>query len=229
MRMSFYRVFSYFGLGSLAGSLLCGFRYDEAAPGSAYFFNVVLYAAWAAVHLLMTRRWFKEWVYGSPQGSVTERQVYIVTTVVTWLAVLWMHRPVPGFGFTSPEAVRFVGSVGFVLTVFAFFEGVTFAGLDGLLGVPGSQMTHSHGTETPLLREGQYARVRHPMYRAALLMGTSAFLLHPNAAQLLWSIMIGGTFVAFIPIEERQLIEARGDEYVSYMRDTPWRVFRGIW
>lgn len=229
MRISFYRLFSYFGLGSLAGSLLCGFRYDAAAPAGAYLFDISLYAAWALVHLVMTRRWFKEWVYGTPQGSGTERQVYIVTTVVTWLAVLWLHRPVSGFGFTPPETLRFVGSVGFVLFVFAFFEGATFSALDGLLGVPGSKMTHSHGAETPLLREGQYAQVRHPMYRAALLMGASAFLLHPNAAQLLWSFMIGGTFIGFIPIEERQLIEARGDDYLSYMRDTPWRLFHGIW
>jgi protein-S-isoprenylcysteine O-methyltransferase Ste14 len=226
MRISFYRVFSYFGLGSLSGSLLCGFRYDADAPASAYLFNILLYAAWAGVHLMMTRRWFKEFVYGSPYGSARERQVYIVTTVVTWLAVLWVHRPMPGFAYVPPEWLRFIGSVGFVLFVFAFFEGVTFAALDGLLGVPGSKMTHSHGAETPLLREGQYARVRHPMYRAALLMGSCAFLLHPNAAQLLWSLMIGGTFIAFIPVEERQLVDARGDEY---MRDTPWRVFRGIW
>jgi len=229
MGLSFYRVFSYFGLGSLAGSLLCGFRYDAAAPASAYLFNITLYALWAAVHLAMTRRWFKQWVYGAPHGSVTERQVYIVTTVVTWLAVLWVHRPMPGFAFTPPEVLRFAGSVGFILSVFAFFEGVTFSALDGLLGVPGSAMTHSHGTETPLLRDGQYARVRHPMYRAALLMGVCAFILHPNAAQLLWSLMIGGTFVAFIPIEEKQLLEARGEEYREYMRATPWRVFRGVW
>jgi protein-S-isoprenylcysteine O-methyltransferase Ste14 len=229
MLRSFYRVFSYFGLGSLAGSLLCGFRYAESAPVSAYLFNIALYATWAGVHLLMTRRWFKQWVYGSPNGSLKERQIYIVTTVVTWLTVLWLHRPVPGFAVAPPEALRFVGSVGFVLFVFAFFEGVTFKALDGLLGVPGSAMTHSHGAETPLLREGQYARVRHPMYRAALLMGGCAFLLHPNAAQLLWSVMIGGTFVAFIPIEEKQLIEARGEEYREYMRATPWRVFPRIW
>jgi len=67
------------------------------------------------------------------------------------------------------------------------------------------------------------------MYRAALLMGVCAFILHPNAAQLVWSLMIGGTFVAFIPIEEKQLLEARGEEYREYMRATPWRVFRGVW
>ena len=186
-----YRVFSYFGLGSLAGSLLWGFRHDAAAPGSAYLFNVALYGVRAAVHLTMTRGWFKEWVYGAPKGSLVERQVYIVTTVVTWLAVLWLHRPVPGFSLALPEVIRFAGCVGFVLSTFAFFEGVTFAALDGLLGVPGSAMTHSHGAETPLLREGQYGQVRHPMYRAALLMGTCAFVLHPNAGQLLWSVMIG--------------------------------------
>lgn len=229
MPRSLYRTFSYFGLGSLSGALIFGFRHCEAGGAESWLFNIVLYAAWAAVHLVMTRGWFKQMVYGSAEGSLFERQVYIAVTTVTWLAVLWLHRPVAGFALELPETVRFAGCVGFVLGVFAFFEGTTFAAIDSLLGVPGSTITHSHGSETPLMCEGQYASVRHPMYRAALFMGLSAFWVHPNAGQLLWSVMIGGTFIAFIPVEERQLIAARGDEYRAYMKKTPWRILRGVW
>jgi protein-S-isoprenylcysteine O-methyltransferase Ste14 len=229
MSVPLYRAFSYFGLAALPGALLYGFDHCEAASEGAIGFNIGLYLAWATVHLLMTSSWFKQTVYGSPRGSIRERQVYIAVTVTTWLAVLWLQHPVAGFTYAPPEFIRFAGCVGFVLSVFAFFEGVTFAGLDNLLGVPGSTMSHSHGAETPLFCEGQYASVRHPMYRAALLMGLCALLIHPNAAQLLWSVLIGGTFLGFIPIEERQLLRARGDEYRDYMQKTPWRVFRGIW
>jgi protein-S-isoprenylcysteine O-methyltransferase Ste14 len=224
-----YRLFAFFGLGSVLGSLLWGFRYDAAAPWGNHVFNIALYGTFAVVHLVMTRGWFKQAVYGSAAGSPIERQIYITVSVITWLAVLWMHRPAPGGSIVLPEVIRFAGHVGFVLSIVAFFEGATFAMLDGLLGVPGGRMTHSHGEETPLLTEGAYASVRHPMYRAALCAGLCSILIHANGAQVLWCVMIGATFVGFIPVEERQLLEARGDAYRAYMHQTQWRVFRGIW
>lgn len=224
-----YRVFSYFGLASIFGALLYGFRYDAVAPWRNYLFDIALYGAWAAVHLTMTRSWFKRAVYGARAGSPIERQVYIMVTVTTWLAVLWFQAPLPGFAVSLPGPIRFAGTVGFIFAVLAFFEGVTFAALDGLLGVPGATMTHSHGQETPLLTQGQYGKVRHPMYRAALLAGLCSLVIHPNLAQVLWVLMVGATFVGFIPIEERQLIEARGEAYLGYMQQTPWRLMRGLW
>jgi protein-S-isoprenylcysteine O-methyltransferase Ste14 len=224
-----YRSFAYFGLGSIFAALLYGFRFAPGAPRGNILFDVVLYGIFVAPHLLMTRGWFKQAVYGSPAGSTVERQIFITVSVVTWLAVLWFHRPVPGSALAVPGPLRFAAVVGFVLSVFAFFEGKTFEMLDGLLGVPGTAMTHSHGGETPLLTDGSYARVRHPMYRAALLAGLCSIVMHPHAGQVLWCLLIGGTFIAFIPVEERQLIAARGDTYRLYMQATPWRLLRGVW
>ena len=224
-----YRVFGYFGLFSIFGVMIYGFRHDPAAPWSDLAFDVGIYGMWALIHLLMTRDWFKRPVYGSRKGSLFERQVYISVTVVTWLTVLWFHAPVPGSDLALPGPIRFAAAVAFLLFMFSFFEGSTFAVLDGLIGAPGSQWTHSHGAETPLLTEGQYAQVRHPMYRAALGAGLCSLVIHPNLGQLLWVMMIGTTFIAFIPIEEQQLIEARGDAYRTYMQRTPYRLVRGVW
>jgi len=47
--------------------------------------------------------------------------------------------------------------------------------------------------------------------------------------QLLWTLLIGVTFVAFIPLEEAQMMAARGDDYRRYMKATPYRIFRGLW
>ncbi len=229
MSRSVYRIFGYFGLASIFGSMLYGFRYDPFAPASNYLWNAAMYLAWAAVHLGMTRTGFKHAVYGSRAGSPLERRVYIAVGVGTWLAVLAFHLPVPGTEIALPDWVRFAADVGFILSVLAFFEGATFAMLDGLLAVPGAAMTHSHGQETPLLTQGQYGRVRHPMYRAALLVAFCSLLIHPNAAQAFWCVMIGATFVGFIPIEERQLLAARGDDYQLYMQSTPWRLVPRLW
>ena len=229
MSRAAYRMFGYFGLASIFGAMLYGFRYDPSAPASNYLRNLLIYLAWAAVHLGMTHPGFKRAVYGPRVGSPLERQVYIVVGVVTWLVVLACHWPTPGGELALPAVIRFAGDVAFILGVLAFFEGATFAMLDGLLAVPGAAMTHSHGKETPLLTQGQYGRVRHPMYRAAILVGLASLLIHPNAAQVFWCAMVGGTFVAFIPIEERQLLAARGAAYQHYMQQTPWRLVPGVW
>ena len=229
MMRSVYRVFSYFGLMSIMAAFLYGFRYDSNAAWSGYLFDIVLYGVWAAVHLVMTRSWFKQAAYGSQAGAPIERQVFIGVTVITWLMVLWYHRPLPGGSIAVSGPVRFAAMVGFLWAVFAFFEGVSFGAIDGLLGVPGTAMSHSHGAETPLLTEGRYASIRHPQYQAVILAGLCSLLIHANVAQVLWCLMIGGTFILFIPIEEAQLSAARGDAYAAYMQKTPWRLVRGIW
>jgi protein-S-isoprenylcysteine O-methyltransferase Ste14 len=224
-----YRIVGYFGLASIFGALAYGFRYDPKAPYSNYLLDILMFLGWVAVHLSMTSQTFKRALYGARTGTMIERQVYILVTVTTWLALLWFHLPVPGFHLILPDPVRFAAYVGFVLSIFAFFEGVTFPAIDSLLGVPGSALSHSHGGETPLLTEGQYASVRHPMYRAAIVGGLCTIVIHCNPAQILWSAMIAGTFIFFIPVEESRLIEARGDQYRAYMQKTEWRLMRGLW
>jgi protein-S-isoprenylcysteine O-methyltransferase Ste14 len=224
-----YRLGAYFGLFSIFGSMLYGFRYDPAAPASNYLFNVGLYVAWAAVHLAMTGAPFKRLAYGPRMGEPIERQVFIGVTVVTWLAVLWVHRPVPGPSFVFPGPLRFAATVGFIAAGFAFFEGFTFAVFDGFFAVPGRVMQMSHGAETPLLTEGRYAAVRHPMYQAAIWGALCSLVIHANAGQLLWCAFLGATFVGFIPIEEERLVAARGEAYQAYRRQTPWRLLRGVW
>ena len=224
-----YRVVGYLGLLSVLGALLFGFRHDPGAPWSNYLFNIGLYLAWALVHLLMTSDTFKRIVYGARTGSLIERQVYIMVTVITWLGVLWLHRAVPGPSHVFSEPIRFTATIGFLFGVVGFFEGATFASLDGFLGVPGATLSHAHSPETPLLTGGQYAQVRHPMYRAATGAAVCTLFLHCHLSQLLWSLLIGATFIFFIPIEEGRLIAARGDAYRAYMQAVPWRLLRGVW
>lgn len=231
-----YRVFAYFGLMTVFASQLHGFRYDDGAPASNYLLNIALYAVYMSVHLLMTRSWFKRAVWGNPAGTPAERRVYITIAVLGWLAVLALHRPVPGPTVWFPRdwklvsaAVDFAALVGFLWCLLLFFQGATREGLDGLVGVPGALQRYSHGPETPLFVEGPYAKVRHPMYRAAILAGSCSLLMHPHAGQLLWIALLGGTFLAFIPVEEAQLLAARGDDYRRYCEVTRYRLFRGVW
>ena len=224
-----YKTFAYFGLFSIFGAMLHGFRYSAGASVGNYWFNIGLYAAFIGPHLIMTRSWFKRAVWGHPYSTPRERRFYITVTVITWLALCWLQQPLPGPALALPEAIRFAGTVGFIICVLMFFQGISFDAIDGLLGVHDSVTSYSHGAETHLFTEGPYAQVRHPMYQAAILGGACGLFLHPHMGQFFWTLLIGATFIAFIPMEEAQMIAARGDDYRRYMKATPYRLFRGLW
>ncbi len=229
MLESVYRVFAYLGVCVLPASFVMGFRHAPGAPLDNLTFNILLYAAFIAVHIMMTMPAFKRALFRNPQGTPFERRVFVTISIVTWVGLYALHKPVGGFDLASPVWVQFVGICGVLLGVIAFFEFATFESLKSLLGVPGAPLSHSAGAETPLMTEGPYASVRHPMYRAAVLYAFASLLIHPHSGQLLFAVLVGASFVGFIPFEEHQLIRHRGEEYRDYIRRTPHRVFRGLW
>lgn len=228
MSGSLYVAFGYLGLMVLPATLITGFRHDPAAPASNLWLNVGLYALFIAVHILMTMPAFKRAVFGRPEGSPRERRIYVSVSILSLLAVYVLHRPVGGFGFESPAWLQLVGLCGVLLGIVAFFEFASFEGMGSLLGLPDKPLSHSVGAETPLLTDGPYSSVRHPMYRAAVLYCLASLLVHPNSGQLLFALMISASFVGFIPVEERQLLRHRGAEYEEYRRTTPYRLLKGL-
>ncbi|MBW2385240.1 MAG: isoprenylcysteine carboxylmethyltransferase family protein [Deltaproteobacteria bacterium] len=224
-----YTWFAFMGLMVVSASVLMGFRHEPGAPAGNYVFNGVLYAAYMMIHVVMMSPWYKRLTTGAPEGNPKERRIYTVVAVLTWLFVYGIHRPLPGPALELPDWITFLGLCGFLLGSFAFSEGGTFESFKGFFGVPGSEASHSATAETPLQIDGSYASVRHPMYRGFTCLAAASLLIHPNAAQLAWGVVLSLTFIVFIPIEESQLLHARGEEYRAYMQQTPHRLFRGIW
>jgi protein-S-isoprenylcysteine O-methyltransferase Ste14 len=224
-----YTPFAFLGAMSFSAAFFMGFRHEAGAPAANILFNIALFAAFIVVHIAMTMPAFKKVVFGRPEGTLFERQIYVTISIVTWVGLYCFHEPIGLFGFTSPAWLQFIGYCAMVLSVVGFFEFANFEVIGGLLGKPGTDLSHSVGNETPIMREGSYASVRHPMYRAAFFITFSSLLVHPNAAQLFFAILTSAGFLGFIPFEEHQLVKARGDDYRDYMRETPYRAFRGIW
>ena len=72
-----------------------------------------------------------------------------------------------------------------------------------------------------LVKEGPYARLRHPIYLAFLLMQISVLLLTLNWFIGLCGIAIILSVIAIrVPEEERLLVDQFGDEYREYMQRT---------
>jgi protein-S-isoprenylcysteine O-methyltransferase Ste14 len=224
-----YWFFSYLGMMIIWAAFILGFRHEPDAPAANIAFNVLLYGAFIAVHMAMTMPAFKKAVFRERAGTPFERRIYITVSVVTWLALFWLHKPTGGFGWVAPVWLQYLGLCAYLLCLVAFFQFTKFEDLGSFLGMPGSELSHSVGAETPQMTEGAYAKVRHPMYQAATVSYFTSLLIHPNAGQLLFAVLISATFVAFIPFEEYQLLRARGDEYRAYMARTPYRLIPGIW
>jgi protein-S-isoprenylcysteine O-methyltransferase Ste14 len=224
-----YSWFAYLGLMVVAAALLFGFRHAPDAPAINFVFDGALFMLYMAVHYVMLTPAWKRLVTGRERGSMAERRVYIAVAVLSWVGLYAVHRPLPGPAYALPAWVTYFGICCFLLSFLAFLEGATFERLAGLLGIPGAEQAWSAAADTPLMTQGSYASVRHPMYRGATFMCLSSVLVHPNAAQLVWAIGVALTFVLFIPIEERQLLRTRGEEYRAYMQITRYRLLRGLW
>lgn len=224
-----YAFLAILGVMAIPASFIMGFRYDPGAAAVNYLWNFLLYAAFMAVHIIMLLPAFKRIVYGQPQSKPSERRIYVIVSIVTWILVYAYHLPVPGPMYVAPVWLQFVGICGVFAGFLMFFEGATFDFLKAFMGTPGTELSHSADGTTPLMTEGNYASVRHPMYRGAVTYTFASLLIHPHAGQLLFAVMVAASFVLFIPFEEKALIRARGDEYRQYMSIVRFRIVRGIW
>ena len=224
-----YSFVALLGVMAVPAAFVMGFRYSAEAPVSNYLFNLLAFAAFMAVHVIMLLPAFKKAVYGNPRSTSGERRIYVAVSILTWILLYSFHKPVPGPAFEPLFWLQFVGVCGVFVGFLMFFEGATFDFLDAFMGKPGTELSHSSDASTPLMIEGSYAKVRHPMYRGAVTYTFASLLIHPHAGQLLFAVVVALAFVLFIPFEERALIKARGDEYLEYMKVVRFRIFRGVW
>ena len=79
-----------------------------------------------------------------------------------------------------------------------------------------------------LVDTGFYARVRHPMYTAALMMFLAVPLILNSPASLAVSFLYAPLFAARIKNEER-LLEKELEGYAEYKRRVRFRLIPGIW
>lgn len=72
-----------------------------------------------------------------------------------------------------------------------------------------------------LILKGVYARVRHPIYSADIILGWSVFFFYPDIRFLAGALWLTLVLLFWIKLEENALIEKFGVEYQEYMRQVP--------
>lgn len=137
---------------------------------------------------------------------------------VIWLASGWPAA----LNYELNYAAVVVGALVYVLSLWLFRRSHKDLGRQWSASL---EIRDSH----QIVRAGVYRRIRHPMYSSFWLWGLAQAFLLPNAmAALSGLIAIAILFFTRIDHEERMLVEAFGDDYRAYMRETK-RIIPGIY
>ncbi|MDB5567054.1 MAG: Methyltransferase [Tardiphaga sp.] len=157
-------------------------------------------------------------------GWSRERILLAVATIglfvipVLWLATGWPR----GVNYDLNYAAVVVGAALYVASLWLFRRSHKDLGRQWSASL---EIRESH----QIVRAGVYRRIRHPMYASFWLWALAQAFLLPNAvAALSGLIAIAILFFTRIDFEERMLLEAFGDDYRAYMRETK-RIIPGIY
>lgn len=72
-----------------------------------------------------------------------------------------------------------------------------------------------------LVTEGVYAKVRHPIYSADIVLDWAIFFFYPDVRFLIGASWLTVVLLFWMNREEKALIEKFGSEYLEYMRSVP--------
>jgi len=119
-----------------------------------------------------------------------------------------------GWWFRDPFSIRQLISWALLLaSIYPPIHGVI---LLNKVGKPQGQMEET----TNLIEVGLYKFIRHPMYSSFVFAGLGAFLKHVSylTAALTVTCLVSAYLTA--RVEEKELVERFGDDYVQYMKRT---------
>ncbi len=205
------------------GNLLVPKMIDSGAEGPwhiALIVDLALIGIFAIQHTVMARPAFKRWWTKIVPDSI-ERSTYVVATNLTLVLLFWQWRPINAtiWALDGLAAQIMLGIFGlgwlvvllstFMLSHFELF-GLTqaYAGFRG-------RVANAIPFHTPLL----YGLVRHPIMLGFII----AFWAAPTMSLGHLVFAAGSTLYILIALyfEERDLVAAFGEEYVSYRRRVP--------
>lgn len=202
------------------------------AVGPPLVVNLVLLGLFGLQHSVMARPWFKARLTRFVPGAV-ERSTYVLCSGLALAAIVWGWRPMTGVVWQVDGAPALVIWAGYLVGWVLVFAAVFMISMPDLFGLR-QVYEHLHGREieplafqTPLL----YRYVRHPIMTGFLVV----FWVTPEmtTGRLLFAAVATAYIVVGVTLEQRDLVEAFGDQYRRYQSQVPmfvprpWRSFSG--
>ena len=189
--------------------------------GEALLINAALLAVFAVQHSVMARPAFKRmWTRIIPKQA--ERSTYVLFSSVALIVLFRLWQPMGGVVWNVEQPVFRVVlyglfALGFLVVLVSTFL-INHFDLFGLRQV----YLYLRGREYTQLRFGTpilYRHVRHPLYLGWLL----AFWATPTMtiAHLVFALATTAYIFIAIQLEEKDLIDAHGNEYRRYRESVP--------
>ena len=193
----------------------------------ALIVNILLMSLFAIQHSVMARPQFKQWWLRFVSRSI-ERSTYVLLASLALILLFWQWRPMPAvvWQVTDPQiatALTITSLLGWSLVLASTFM-INHFELFGLHQVVNNLVGRSMKEpqfRTPML----YKLVRHPIYLGFII----AFWATPvmTAGHLLFAVVTTTYIFVGIFLEERDLVEVFGDQYLRYRERVsmliPWR------
>lgn len=155
------------------------------------------------------------------KGTLEIGLLLLATIGTTLIPLIWAFSGLFAFADYSLHAAPF--SIGMILNLHGLW---LFYRSHADLGTCWSvtlQMRQDHR----MITSGIYARIRHPMYSAMMLLGIAHALYVPNwLAGPAYLLSFGTLYLLRVRAEEHMMLEEFGSEYGAYMKHTgrltPW-------
>lgn len=221
----FFATFCY-ALG-FVGNFLVPKSMDSApshSTGTALAIDLGLLGLFAVQHSLMARPFFKRWLTRFlPEAA--ERSTYVLFSSLALIMLFWVWAPLGGVVWDVSNPV----GVGLLHTGFAFGWGLVLVTtfLINHFDLFGLRQVWKYFRATPYLplkfvTPGPYRMVRHPLYVGWFC----AFWFTPTmtVTHLLFAIATTAYILIAIRLEERDLVDFHGSDYIEYRRKTPMLV-----
>jgi protein-S-isoprenylcysteine O-methyltransferase Ste14 len=189
--------------------------------GQALAVDLGLLGLFALQHSLMARPFFKRWLTKRIPTSA-ERSTYVLFSSLALIALFAFWQPLGGVVWEVRDPLWSAGlyalfAFGWVLVLVSTFL-INHFDLFGLRQVWLQLLGHPY---QPLKfgTPGPYKLVRHPLYLGWLF----AFWATPTmtGTHLLFAFMTTAYILVAIQLEERDLVESLGNDYVQYRRRVP--------
>jgi protein-S-isoprenylcysteine O-methyltransferase Ste14 len=221
----FFATFCY--SAAFVGDFLVPKTMDSASAdsfGIALAINAGLLGLFAVQHSVMARPAFKRTLTRLvPEAA--ERSTYVLVSSLALILLFWQWRPMGGIIWQVDHPVGKIllhggFAFGWLLVLVTTFL-INHFDLFGLRQV----WKHFRGLERRPLKfvtPGPYKLVRHPLYVGWLC----AFWFTPTmtVAHLVFALATSAYILVAIQLEERDLVDVHGDDYIEYRKRTPMLV-----